>query len=108
MVLWREEMSVDSIYRNFEFHERAAFFREYPQGYHGADREGRPIYISKPGMIDPKRVLKITTPERIVYVALRFLCICAFPFESNEYWPWDTGSASRKFRTNKNVAQLSV
>lgn len=66
MLRWRDDWSVDSIYRHFEFKERDAFREAYPQGYHGVDREGRPIFINKPGRLDLKRVLQVTTPDRVL------------------------------------------
>ena len=36
----------------------------YPQGHHGVDRDGRPVYIERVGAVDASKVLKHTTMER--------------------------------------------
>ncbi|TFY73625.1 hypothetical protein EWM64_g10385 [Hericium alpestre] len=61
---WRKDFGVDDIVKHFDFPEREQVDKYYPQYYHKMDRDGRPLYIQKLGLIDVKALYAVTTPER--------------------------------------------
>jgi len=74
---WREEFGVENIMKEFDFKEKAQVDKFYPQCYHKMDKDGRPIYIERLGLLDIKQLYAITTPERqierLVYEYEKFI-----------------------------------
>ena len=61
---WFKSFGVSSILE-YKFTELNELRRVYPHGYHGIDREGRPLYIERYYKMDSEKIFNITTHERV-------------------------------------------
>lgn len=63
---WRKAEGVDEVLSTFDFHELDKVRELYPHGYHGTDKQGRPIYIERVGTLDVAKLFTIAPEERMI------------------------------------------
>ncbi|XP_019095893.1 PREDICTED: phosphatidylinositol/phosphatidylcholine transfer protein SFH14-like [Camelina sativa] len=101
MLKWRKDFGTDHIIQDFNFKELDKVTRHYPQGYHGVDKDGRPIYIERLGKAHPGKLMEVTTIERYLKYHVQ-----EFERTLQEKLPACSVSAKRRVTTTTTILDV--
>ncbi|KAL7117354.1 hypothetical protein ACP275_03G067000 [Erythranthe tilingii] len=101
MLECKKNMSTNPIIKDFDFKELNEIQKHYPQGYHGVDKEGRPIYIERLGKINVEKLLNVTTLDRYVKYKI-------YEYEKTLAIRFPACSVAAKRNINRSVTILDV
>lgn len=64
LILSNVKFALPIYYQDFEYQELDEVLKYYPQGFHGVDKDGRPLYIYQLGKVDAEKLMQVTTMDR--------------------------------------------
>eukprot|EP01017_Pseudomicrothorax_dubius_P025728 TRINITY_DN2810_c0_g1_i2.p1 TRINITY_DN2810_c0_g1~~TRINITY_DN2810_c0_g1_i2.p1 ORF type:complete len:183 (-),score=47.57 TRINITY_DN2810_c0_g1_i2:606-1154(-) len=99
-IKWRKENDVDNI-EKFEFPELDQVKMFYPHGYYKTDREGRPLYIERIGLLDLTKLFQVTTEERLIKYYIQ-----SYELLINKIFPACSKAAGKRIEQTLTILDL--